>query len=106
MTEKINGYVWENAELNSSHDYLLPALKKLLARETLPQGGKRLFELGCAVSGQMDALFTALWDHGHINVLVRADSQVAAGRSGFPGHSVHASGPHSTFGQVNDRDCV
>ena len=106
MTEKINGYVWENAELNSSHDYLLPALKKLLARETLPQGGKRLFELGCAVSGQMDAHFTALWDHGHIKFWSERTLRLLLEEAGFRDIRVHASGPHSTFGQVNDRDCV
>lgn len=207
MSEEISGYVWEDAELNSSHDYLLPALKALLARESLPQERRRLFELGCGngsvanelvglgwnVTGvdpseqgiaQANARFPAIplrlgsayddlaaqygsfpvvvsmevVEHVYAprkyaatlyslverggggdcfdalprlsqepgaggerkngrafhravgsrahQVLVREDAEVVAGRSGFPRHPVQAGGPHSGFGQVDDRACA
>jgi 2-polyprenyl-3-methyl-5-hydroxy-6-metoxy-1,4-benzoquinol methylase len=62
MSEEISGYVWENAELNSSHDYLLPALKRILARETLPRDRKRLFELGCGNGSVANELVGLGWD--------------------------------------------
>lgn len=62
MNEEISGYVWENAELTGSHDYLLPALKELLARETLPQDRKRLFELGCGNGAVANELVRLGWD--------------------------------------------
>jgi 2-polyprenyl-6-hydroxyphenyl methylase/3-demethylubiquinone-9 3-methyltransferase len=57
-----SGYVWESAELNSSHGYLLPALKDILAREALPQGRKRLFELGCGNGSVANELMRLGWE--------------------------------------------
>lgn len=62
MSKEISGYVWENAELNCSHDYLLPALKRILARERLPQDRKRLFELGCGNGSVAVELVRLGWD--------------------------------------------
>ena len=62
MSEEISGYVWENAELNSSHDYLLPALKDILAGEALPQDRNRLFELGCGNGSVANQLVGLGWD--------------------------------------------
>lgn len=62
MSEEISGYVWENAELNSSHGYLLPALKGILVRETLPQDRKRLFELGCGNGSVASELVRLGWE--------------------------------------------
>lgn len=62
MSEEISGYVWEDAELNSSHDYLLPALKALLARESLPQERRRLFELGCGNGSVANELVGVGWN--------------------------------------------
>lgn len=62
MNDEVSGYVWENAELNSSHDYLLPALKGILASETLPRDRKRLFELGCGNGSVANQLVGLGWD--------------------------------------------
>lgn len=62
MSEEISGYVWENAELTYSHGYLLPALKALLARESLPQDRKRLFELGCGNGSVASELVRLGWE--------------------------------------------
>ena len=47
MNENVNidGYDYANSGLNSSHGYLLPALRGELSRVTT--GDKRLFDLGC-----------------------------------------------------------
>jgi len=62
MSEEISGYVWVNAELNTSHEYLLPALKGILAGERLPQDRKRLFELGCGNGSVANQLVGLGWD--------------------------------------------
>lgn len=61
MSEEISGYVWESAELTSSHEYLLPALKEILAGETLPQDRQRLFELGCGNGSVANELVRLGW---------------------------------------------
>jgi len=62
MSEEISGYVWENAELNSSHDYLLPELKRILGSDTVPPGSKRLFELGCGNGSVANELVRLGWE--------------------------------------------
>ncbi len=62
MSEEISGYVWASAELTRSHDYLLPALKEILAGETLLQDRKRLFELGCGNGSVANELVRLGWD--------------------------------------------
>lgn len=62
MNEEISGYVWEDAELNSSHGYLLPALKGILTRKTLPHARKRLFELGCGNGSVASELVRLGWE--------------------------------------------
>jgi len=61
MTENnISGYVWENAELNCSHEYLLPALKRILTtQDNLKE--KRLFELGCGNGSVANELVRLGW---------------------------------------------
>lgn len=39
------GYVYDDANLNASHDYLLPAVTSILA--SLSTEGRRIFEVGC-----------------------------------------------------------
>jgi len=43
----ISGYVYQDAELNDSHQYLLPTLLKNVARLRLNPDQQRVFELGC-----------------------------------------------------------
>ena len=62
MNEEISGYVWEDAELNSSQDYLLPELKRILASDGVPQGHKRLFELGCGNGSVANELVRMGWE--------------------------------------------
>lgn len=43
----ITGYKYDDAELNHSHGYLMPAIIETLKNSGFEQGQKRLFELGC-----------------------------------------------------------
>jgi 2-polyprenyl-3-methyl-5-hydroxy-6-metoxy-1,4-benzoquinol methylase len=81
MSEGISGYVWENAELNSSHDYLLPALKEILARETLPQNRRRLFELGCGNGSVANELVGLGWDVSGVDP---SEQGIAQANARFP----------------------
>jgi 2-polyprenyl-6-hydroxyphenyl methylase/3-demethylubiquinone-9 3-methyltransferase len=50
MTETaidISGYVYEDGNLNPSHDYLVPSLLEILGSLHIPQDRMRIFELGC-----------------------------------------------------------
>jgi 2-polyprenyl-3-methyl-5-hydroxy-6-metoxy-1,4-benzoquinol methylase len=58
----ISGYVWENAALNDSHNYLLPALKDILARLALPPRERRLFDLGCGNGSVANKLVRLGWE--------------------------------------------
>jgi 2-polyprenyl-3-methyl-5-hydroxy-6-metoxy-1,4-benzoquinol methylase len=49
-----SGYQYADSRTNPSHDYLVPMVRMLLDRLSLPEGKKRLFDLGCgngAVAG-------------------------------------------------------
>lgn len=43
----ISGYVYEDSELNESHQYLLPSVLNILASLSIPPSRRRLFEIGC-----------------------------------------------------------
>lgn len=61
MTENnISGYVWENAELNCSHEYLLPELKRILTTQDNLKP-RRLFELGCGNGSVANELVRLGW---------------------------------------------
>lgn len=44
---EISGYAYEDAELNTSHRYLVPSLLGILTSLSVPSDRRRLFELGC-----------------------------------------------------------
>ena len=61
MTEPtIDGYRWQNAKLNCSHAYLVPALLNELER--LSPEPKRIFELGCGNGSIANLLAKKGWD--------------------------------------------
>lgn len=62
MSEETSGYVWEDAELDRSHDYLLPALEAILAHEGAPRDQARLFYLGCGNGSVARELTRRGWD--------------------------------------------
>jgi 2-polyprenyl-6-hydroxyphenyl methylase/3-demethylubiquinone-9 3-methyltransferase len=53
---EVSGYTYTDSELNTSHDYLVPALLKELASLSLSPGQARLFELGCGNGSVADVL--------------------------------------------------
>lgn len=59
-SQDISGYRWDSAELNQSHDYLLPALLDELSR--LGSSSKRVFELGCGNGSVANVMAAQGWD--------------------------------------------
>jgi len=54
--EQVSGYAYEDAELNHSHQYLLPVILRNLARLRLDPNQQRIFDLGCgngSVAGKL-----------------------------------------------------
>lgn len=58
----ISGYQYTQAGLNTSHNYLLPAVRRLLESLNLPAAQRRLFELGCGNGSVAHALSQLGWD--------------------------------------------
>ena len=58
----IAGYRYSGANLNSSHDTLLPAVRRLLGSLKVPPTERRLFELGCGNGSVANALAQMGWD--------------------------------------------
>jgi len=81
MSEEISGYVWEDAELNSSHDYLLPELKRILGSDAVPQGTKRLFELGCGNGSVANELVRLGWEVSGVDP---SEQGIAQANARFP----------------------
>ena len=54
MKDNISGYRYDDNKLNASHDYLLPAVKAILANNL--HSCQRIFELGCGNGSVANAL--------------------------------------------------
>jgi 2-polyprenyl-3-methyl-5-hydroxy-6-metoxy-1,4-benzoquinol methylase len=61
-TDDITGYHYTSAELNQSHDILLPTVLRLLGELPLPIKEKCLFELGCGNGIVAHELTRRGWD--------------------------------------------
>lgn len=81
----IEGYRYENGALNTSHRYLLPALRRCL-NGLDATGSRRLFDLGCGNGAIGASLAGAGWTVTGVDP--SADG-VAAARVYHPGLSVH-----------------
>lgn len=62
VDKEISGYLWNNAELNCSHAYLLPMLRQILNDEASRLKTKRLFELGCGNGSVANELTGQGWE--------------------------------------------
>ncbi|WP_114279058.1 class I SAM-dependent methyltransferase [Thioalbus denitrificans] len=80
---EISGYRWDDSELTSSHDYLLPALLKELRR--LREG--RLFELGCGNGSVANVLSQHGWD---VTGIDPSTDGIAQANSRFPHLKLYA----------------
>lgn len=74
-TTDISGYGYEDAELNDSHTYLLPALRAELAR--VP-GEQRIFDLGCGNGSIAAAISEDGWDVTGVDVSAEGIAQAQA----------------------------
>lgn len=61
-TADLSGYRYADSALNHSHDYLLPAVFRLLDGLNLPADQRRLFELGCGNGSVAHELTRHGWD--------------------------------------------
>ena len=74
----ISGYRYASAELNQSHDWLLPSVLGVLDGLDIPGGGCRLFELGCG-NGSVARVLTARgWDVTGVDPSVEGIAQARA----------------------------
>lgn len=79
-TADIDGYAYADPGLNSSHDYLLPAIRKELSR--IGGRSRRLFDLGCG-NGSVGALVASDgWDVTGVDVSREGIEQA---RQAYPG---------------------
>lgn len=74
----ISGYRYGGAELGHQHAYLLPTLFRLLDRLGLPDGQRRLFELGCGNGSVANVLAQRGWDVTGVDPSVEGIAQAAA----------------------------
>lgn len=59
--EDITEYVYESADLNSSHNYLLPPIIRLLGKLQSSSANMRLFEVGCGNGSVASAITSLGW---------------------------------------------
>lgn len=77
----ISGYRHTDAGLNQSHEILLPAIESLCDQLSLPDGERRLFELGCGNGSVANALTQRGWDVTGVDPSVEG---VAQARAAYP----------------------
>jgi 2-polyprenyl-3-methyl-5-hydroxy-6-metoxy-1,4-benzoquinol methylase len=58
----ITGYRYTHASLNHSHEYLLPAVFRVLDELNFPAAERTLFELGCGNGSVANELMRRGWD--------------------------------------------
>lgn len=82
----ISGYTYEDPELNTSHDYLVPALLQELAALRLSTEHKQVFELGCGNGSVADVLTR----QGYQIIGVDASAQgIEQGKRCYPHLNLH-----------------
>ena len=78
----ISGYRYSRAGLNHSHGCLLPAVLRLLDGLKLPEGERRLFELGCGNGSVANELAGRGWDVTGVDPSAEGIRQA---RAAYPG---------------------
>lgn len=79
----IFGYTYVDSELNASHDYLLPTLKKILAQQS---SCGRIFELGCgngSIANEMSKLGF------EVTGVDASEEGIAQAHQSYPGIRLH-----------------
>lgn len=87
-SDDIGGYPFDGPGLNSSHEYILPAVQDLLRKEEqlLEPGKRRLFEVGCGNGSVAHLLSEHGWDVIGIDP---SEQGIALARAAYPGLQVH-----------------
>lgn len=97
------GYHWEDAEHNHSHNYLLPAVNRILERLQGPKGRPRILDLGCG-NGSVAAYLTA---QGYDVVGIDPSEEgIALGRKAYPHLQLHPGSCYDDLASVYGRFAV
>lgn len=78
----ITGYRHTQAGLNHSHEYLLPAVQRLLDEQRQPPTTRRLFELGCGNGSVAHELTRRGWD---VTGVDPSEEGIKQARAAYPG---------------------
>lgn len=89
----ISGYRWPDAELNDSHDYILPVLFQIL--QSLPK--KRVFDLGCGNGSVAAKLAADGWD---VTGVDPSSEGIARAKVKFPSLNVHIASAYDNLAEV------
>ncbi len=98
-TDAIAGYRYEDAEVNASHDYLLPAVRAELARRATG-GAKRLFDLGCG-NGSVGAVLAA--DGWEVTGVDPSSEGIAQAKARHPGLRLETGSAYDDLATVYGR---
>jgi len=83
MSKTFSGYTYADADLNASHEYLLPCLRKILEGEARPG---RLFEVGCGNGSIANVLSGMGFD---VTGVDPSEDGIAHAHKQFPGLKLH-----------------
>lgn len=83
--EEGRGYRWESAGHNASHDYLLPALHRLMNAAPVT-GARRCFDLGCGNGAVASSVAARGWQVVGVDP---SDEGIARAREAWPALELH-----------------
>ena len=87
MTDaRITGYVYDDGELNNSHNYLLPALKAGLSKLDIAPSNRRVFDLGCGNGSISNEVSKLGWDVTGIDA---SDEGITNAKATYPHLNLH-----------------
>lgn len=84
MKDTISGYRYDDSKLNVNHDYLLPAVKAILAAQSL--SCQRIFELGCGNGSVGNALSNLGFEVAGVDV---SEEGIAQAQHSYPDLNLH-----------------
>ena len=81
-----DGYKYSNADLNCSHEYLLPEVESILTDFQHPTGNRRIFELGCGNGSVANRLFSLGYD---VTAIDPSNEGIAQAKAHYPNVRFH-----------------
>lgn len=94
----ISGYVYEDGELNDSHNYLVPSVLNILASLSIPSSRRRVFEIGCGNG----AVAAVLANEGYQTAGVEVSAQgLEQARRRYPHLSLQAGSAYDRLAEAH-----